>query len=218
MDRISALFDQMDRWRHLPSYQLERRADLLFSLYLPEALESLLHPKRVRPHIIPEFPIKQLKSSRSYKIDYLALTSDSDEAIFVELKTDKASLRAEQFEYLLNAAQAGMPRILADLDQIYAATREKPKYRVLIQALQDVGLDMNSDGQLPQTCRVVLIQPQAMLDESVSDMFRDKGVTLDVISFDDFHTHVAGHGDPLSLRFAQSLKKWAAERPGHPEH
>ena len=37
---IDRLFDRMDRWRHLPSYQLERRADLFFSLYLPEVLQK----------------------------------------------------------------------------------------------------------------------------------------------------------------------------------
>lgn len=44
MDRICALFDRMDNWRHLPSYQLERRADLIFSLYLPEVLVAKLYP------------------------------------------------------------------------------------------------------------------------------------------------------------------------------
>ena len=38
LNPITAIFDRMDSWRHLPGYQLERRADLLFSLYLPEAL------------------------------------------------------------------------------------------------------------------------------------------------------------------------------------
>ncbi len=28
MKQIDTLFDQMDAWRHLPNYQLERRADL----------------------------------------------------------------------------------------------------------------------------------------------------------------------------------------------
>ena len=42
MIHFNALFDRMDAWRHLPDYQLERRADLFFSLYLAEALQAKL--------------------------------------------------------------------------------------------------------------------------------------------------------------------------------
>ena len=42
MSGIDKLFDCMDAWRHLPNYQLERRAGLFFSLYLTEALEAKL--------------------------------------------------------------------------------------------------------------------------------------------------------------------------------
>jgi hypothetical protein len=37
-DTISKIFDNLDSWRHLPSYQLERRADIFFAAYLPELL------------------------------------------------------------------------------------------------------------------------------------------------------------------------------------
>ncbi len=40
MDIVDSLFDRLDAWRHLPNYQLERRADIFFSLYLAEALEE----------------------------------------------------------------------------------------------------------------------------------------------------------------------------------
>ena len=31
---VNALVEHLDRWRHLPNYQLERRADIFFGLYL----------------------------------------------------------------------------------------------------------------------------------------------------------------------------------------
>jgi hypothetical protein len=31
---IQQLFENLDSWRHLPAYQLERRADVFFSVYL----------------------------------------------------------------------------------------------------------------------------------------------------------------------------------------
>ena len=42
MKQIDTLFNRVDAWRHLPNYQLERRADLFFSLYLPEVLKAKL--------------------------------------------------------------------------------------------------------------------------------------------------------------------------------
>ena len=39
MEPVAELFNRMDEWRTFPSYQLERRADILFPLYLAEVLE-----------------------------------------------------------------------------------------------------------------------------------------------------------------------------------
>lgn len=38
MIKIEEIFDWLDRWRQLPAYQLERRADIFFALYLPEII------------------------------------------------------------------------------------------------------------------------------------------------------------------------------------
>ena len=38
--KINQLFNNLDTWRHLPNYQLERRADIFFSLYLAEVLQA----------------------------------------------------------------------------------------------------------------------------------------------------------------------------------
>jgi len=57
MDLIATLFDRMDGWRHLPNYQLERRADLFFSLYLPAAVEAKLGFS-VHPLMVPELPVR----------------------------------------------------------------------------------------------------------------------------------------------------------------
>jgi hypothetical protein len=44
MKQIDTLFDRMDAWRHLPNYQLERRADIFFAMYLPEGHYGRGHP------------------------------------------------------------------------------------------------------------------------------------------------------------------------------
>ena len=54
---IGDLFDMLDTWRHFPKYQLERRADLYFALFLPDILESHYGVKFNR-EVIPEFPLR----------------------------------------------------------------------------------------------------------------------------------------------------------------
>ena len=116
MTNIKTVFDSLDHWKQLPSYQLERRADIFFSLYLPEILENALDTP-ISSTIVPEFPVKQPQTNRSDKVDYLAVTADGRTLVFVELKTDDNSLRRTQFEYLIRAASRPPKQILEDLQQ-----------------------------------------------------------------------------------------------------
>jgi hypothetical protein len=56
MNIISEIFDKMDKWRNLPKYGLERRADIFFGVYLKTALETKYKTK-IKEEIIPEFPV-----------------------------------------------------------------------------------------------------------------------------------------------------------------
>ena len=102
MSRINAIFDNMDVWRNLPAYQLERRADIFFSIYLPEILFYKFGAKV--EGVIPEFPIRvgtihhEIDINKSFKVDYFAKASKK--IILVELKTDEGSRRNEQDWYL----------------------------------------------------------------------------------------------------------------------
>ena len=69
MKQYDIVFDNLDKWRHLPNYQLERRADIFFSLYLKEVIEEKYHVK-LQDTIIPEFPI-QLGTLLSAKLTLL---------------------------------------------------------------------------------------------------------------------------------------------------
>src|SRR5271157_6345504 len=97
MKYINDIFDNMDAWRHLPAYQLERRADIFFSIYLPDILAHKLGVNITG--IIPEFPIRigtiqsKVDINKSFKIDYLAKGNDINTIVFVELKTDEGSRR-----------------------------------------------------------------------------------------------------------------------------
>lgn len=145
MTYLDALFDRMDAWRHLPNYQLERRADLFFSLYLAEALQAKFGFP-VRAQFVPEFPIRigtiypGIPTEKSYKIDYLALSADGDKALLVELKTESLSRREDQDNYLIAARNAGLPALLAGLLDIFRATNAKRKYFCLLEQLEEIGL------------------------------------------------------------------------------
>jgi hypothetical protein len=228
MNQTTQLFDRMDSWRHLPNYQLERRADLFFSLYLPEVLEEKLG-FAIMPELIPEFPARigtiypSIGSNQSFKIDYLALSADASEAVFVELKTDGGSRREKQDKYLVAAQEVGLSALIDGLLAIFQATRAKRKYFHLLDTLARMGLlniptnmhDVISRDSLRgitaasrgvkvtcavQRCHIVYVQPN--------------GEGPDIISFDDFRAVVGKHRDAVSARFAQSLKEWARVTAG----
>lgn len=103
----------LDKWRHLPAYQLERRIDILFALFLPEVLEKCTG-KAINTLLIPEFPVKQKGSNSSNKVDFLALQSGdpAERAFLIELKTDMASRRDEQDQYLRDAVDDGLKELV----------------------------------------------------------------------------------------------------------
>ena len=100
MDLKNEIFDNMDKWRHLPSYQLERRADAFFAVYMGTLLERKYDIEV--EGLVPEFPVRigsidpDSDSNQSFKIDYLAKAGGVDKVFFVELKTDPRSRRSEQ--------------------------------------------------------------------------------------------------------------------------
>lgn len=209
MDGIELLFGQLDRWRCLPDYQLERRADLYFSLYLPEVLEAVLGDP-IRQDLVPEFPIKQLDSNRSDKVDYLAATTDGTKLVFVELKTDCNSTRSEQFKYLCRGAQKTGAELFDELSTIRKASKARPKYDALIVAARTMGLPETRVKVVGDNHPVVLISPRADFkgrDEAI-ELFESAGVPFHVVTFEQFRATVLKHHDPLSRRFGQSLDHW----------
>lgn len=231
MRYIDTLFNRMDDWRHLPNYQLERRADLFFSLYLTEVLEAKLEFPLL-DLIVPEFPVRSgtiypdSPSDRSDKVDYVALSEDGQKAILVELKTDGLSRRDKQDRYLRAAQRAGFRDLLTGVLHIFRATKSKRKYFALLGLLEAMGL-------LHIPSKVATIMSRDRL-QGITEASRDIDVTTSVteslvvyvqpvqnghetISFEDFQAVVEEHDDPLSQRFARSLSEWAHVKAGEQE-
>ena len=212
MNNIYHLFDRLDEWRHLPAYQLERRADIFFSLYLGDLLRSKYSVEI--DSILPEFPVRigtissEVDTNQSFKIDYLALAKEENRVFFVELKTDKGSRRSKQDWYLQRSKEVGLVELLHGLMKIVQATGSKKKYLFLLHKLCEMGLlDIETDGSfrvIPDTydIKIVYLQPE------VGDEIED------VISFRYAASVIETFGDELSGRFAKSLREWALVKAG----
>lgn|GEM_PF-572032 len=151
-EELEKIFQNLTRWRNLPKYQLERRADIFFSLYLKEIMEEKLTTDSNRVEllsvIIPEFPLRHGNEHHTVNVDYVMFSKSLSTVYLIEFKTDMGSLRDEQFEYLFKAkknieeAGGGFQSILTDLRRVFKATGDKQKYFHLFHLLasKELGL------------------------------------------------------------------------------
>jgi hypothetical protein len=217
--KLGAIFANLDRWRHLPNYQLERRTDIFFSIYLKELIEEHEgHP--LMDTVIPELPIKANGSARSFKVDYVLFSKDKTTAYFVELKTDGHSRRDDQDEYLRQAVGDGFQKVLEGLTEITSRTTSYRKYWHLIHLLSKAEVLKVSDevrdylyptvrtglrARLAATeviaknveIRVIYIQPHKANDVSAENC----------IDFDEVIEHLKTYNDDFSKMFADHLKR-----------
>lgn len=231
---VSTLLTLLDRWRHLPAYQLERRADIFFALFLPDALDHHLRPRglTIDRRIIPEFPLGHTTSRRSAKADYFALSSDRSPAFLIELKTDMRSVRPAQERDLREAVRQGMSVLLARL--IASANAAKPyarrKYFHLLWMLDDLRLialppDLtnkiygHSRGVHKCIDDIAIASPLPAL--KLIHVLPKANDSTDCIDFETFAGIVQCRGE-IGKGFARHLRRWACveagtTRPGEPQ-
>jgi len=212
---VETIFDNLNTWRHLPAYQLERRADIFFSVYLPEYLRYA--KKFDVDTVIPEFPVRigtihdKIDINRSFKVDYVVTNRDLSRVLFVELKTDLSSRREKQDWYLDRAKEVGMTSLLEGILEIYNATSAKMKYLVLLDALVKAHL-LTRDEQ----GRFAVASVQPNIEILYLQPTNDSADNTNTISFTQFAEFVASNDDDFSQRFANSLREWATIEPGFP--
>ncbi|MCL1981495.1 MAG: hypothetical protein FWG53_00180 [Clostridiales bacterium] len=220
MDKVETVFDLLDRWRRLPSYQLERRADIFFAYYLPEILPECLMEKLTdelqyklkderitHDNIIPEFPL--LKSSfednydgkrknDSRKVDYVVFGNNM--FYLIELKTDMNSLdNPTQKRYMAQAKNKKLSDLIRDIEELANSQSKGPykdKYAYLTKQLHDQIERLNKVGKKPEDLDKVAIYIQP--DGSIPF---EEGY---VITFKD----VAKCLEKYDSRFSDSLRKW----------
>ncbi|GEO08306.1 hypothetical protein [Segetibacter aerophilus] len=203
---IDKLFSLLDEWRNLPAYQLERRADIFFAIYLDTIIKKKFGDGI--DFIVPEFPIRiggileeNESVNLSVKIDYVAVCEEAKKVYFIELKTDQTSRREKQDLYLQKAKEINIPALMNGIIQIYSATIQKRKYNNLIALLSKIGwLSLDKD-----VCRntskdyeitVVYIQPTNSRNAN------------NIISFTDVADYLSNQSDDLTARFVKSLESW----------
>jgi hypothetical protein len=205
--KIDKLFDLLDEWRNFPAYQLERRADIFFALYLPQIFSYKLKIEDIE--VLPEFPVRvgsiypNIPINKSFKIDYLVVCKQSKKVLLVELKTDLSSRRTKQDDYLLKAKNLNVPGLVRGLLDIYSVTSYKKKYENYLNKIIQIGWLKKEDNKYLNTnqnyeIEIVYIQPVKS---------EEKGKT--VISFGDIINLLQNEEDLLTRRFVKSLRNWA---------
>jgi hypothetical protein len=180
--------------------------------------------------LVPEFPVnksalsEETEYNRSVKVDYAAFAADRSRCLFVELKTDQASRRTAQDEYLERSKDVGLGRILEGLVDIVRATSAHQKYYHLLEKLEEVGLlelpDGLADYVFPDATRglrelqtdiEVTVDPHEFDIEVVYLQPRTTGETDHrVIDFAEMADWLEGRG-ALAETFAESLVRWRQE-------
>ena len=155
---LNDALSKLDEWRHLPAYRLEPHVDIFFGLLLPEILEATCGLPRNNMEVIPEFPLhkglivnsedEDGDDNQSIKVDFAVFHPGPDDqgadaqekrVFLVELKTDNASIKAEQLERMQRARDKGVCTLLKGVVCCARQSNSKRKYAHLIQRLNLLG-------------------------------------------------------------------------------
>lgn len=227
MNPLDTVFDHMDRWRHLPAYQLERRADIFFSAYLAEVITGFTGVPASK-RMIPELPIKrdliwpEHPTSKSVKVDYCLFAEDRSKVFLVELKTDVGSRRDAQDTYLERSVEIGFKAIVEGIKEIVLATSAHQKYAHLLAELEHHGCVRLPEDLLDflyPTAKRGLRDRQKDIEVLVQeDEFEVEVIYVQpllgsgrCIDFEMFAAYVERHEDAVSKAFGDSLRRWRVQ-------
>ncbi|MDE2860161.1 MAG: hypothetical protein OYI31_00505 [Chloroflexota bacterium] len=230
---ISDVFKLLDDWRHLPKYQLERRADIYFALFLPVVLKGRFN-LNAEPAIIPEFPLRKAtlgidsKGEESKNADFFAYSEGDEKVLLVELKTDMKSRRDNQDDYLKTAKTKSLKELIEGVVCISKATTDYGKYAHLLHRLSLLRLVSGCDqvGKLASCEKKngwkaavgkVRNEVKGEIHPHIVYILPEKSQELPKeftqITFDEF-ADVVEHYSEIGKRFACSLRRWAKQDAG----
>ena len=238
MSTLERVFESLDAWRHLPAYQLERRADIFFAMFLPDALSQHFN-RPIKRNVIPEFPIATaaqaaaiaagVKAGAPNKVDFFALSQDGEAAFLVELKTDMASKRSNQDSRLNEAAGRSLEDLVRHIMAFAKNSSDKGKYGHLLCHLQQLELvEGVSDSIIGLSGRKYTgalndVRPTAGKCKNIHVVYvQPRKPNEDVIGFCAFAETIERIVDgtteegEFARLFARYIREWAWKNAGSP--
>ena len=216
MNELSKILRQLDDWRHLPAYQLERRVDMLFGMFLPAVIGAEYDVAPDSCTVLPEFPLHKGKlggkpensdNNQSVNVDFAVFFERRAEKhlCLVELKTDQQSISVPQIRTMGRAAKVGAKELLVGMLKAARASPQPRKYAHLIWKLHKIGCiglpDVDGFREMPMKSeRPGLMGEKGQLARlgaaSVTEAWRDARV--DLIAIVPFPPVKYGRIDPLA--------------------
>jgi hypothetical protein len=228
MNLLDRVFDNLDRWSHLPDYQLQPRVDVFFSVYLKGLVEEVTGVA-LEEEMLPELPIKRdliwsgHPSNKSVTVDYALFSKDRYQVFFVELTTDPHARREDRDVYLQAARGLGFRKIAQGICDLVRKTSTHQKYHHLASALTRLGyISMPHDlaefaypvprpGLRERLDEIRVTTAEALVDVLYVRPAATEGERC--ITFRQFAEYVARHDDPLSQAFARYLQQSRTPTP-----
>ena len=155
MKELDKIFEYLNDWMKLPKYQLKRKVDRFFSIYLEEILSKKLEIRKKQiKEILPEFPLRKEKKTgkeiyASNNADYAVFVAENEKIkmYLVELKTEMDSISGIQKEYYKTAKGKKLKEILKDIIEIEKKSDQWRKYDYLLGKLERLDLiKINKDN------------------------------------------------------------------------
>lgn len=214
---INTMLNNLDTWRHFPKYQMERRVDLFFSLFLREIIQDskFAGSKTLRKEIIPEFPFKNVEGLHTtVNFDYVLFSEDLHAAFIVELKTDPTSAGDTNNPYLAGLLESNVTftEIVNGLLLVAKKSRHKMKYHCLLKKLENIGI-IERFGEDGWQCKHQI--PKPVIIYLAPGLTKSDPAKINLIDFYQAATTLEKLGGEVERQFASYLRQWQNTKAGH---
>jgi len=134
---LPELMQQLATFKKYPKYQFERRIDAFIGFFLTSVLLAKYDFRA--DYLWPEYPVRAHEIKKlSSNIDYACFDKQRSELCFIELKTDRSSVKSEQIVYYQNAMEKKWEEHINEIKWIASGSNQKPKYDFLLDQLKSI--------------------------------------------------------------------------------
>lgn len=221
-DKIEKIFELLKKWYEYPKYQLERRLDIFFSIYLPEILKEKGIYIELND-IFPEFPLKKENNNLSTNADYAIFDNKDDETnlYLIELKTEMNSISNEkkQLLYYKQVQKKKVIDLIKEIIEIQKNSKQWEKYEKLLEDIEErynfikisskegekktEWIVNNNNSKILGNIKIIYLVPN-----NSEDKLLKQENNFQVIYFDDIIELIENkYNDKLSKEFCSILKE-----------